>query len=118
VNDNSVSIGSVGRDLNAPVVSGRKNIVNSNVGNFRNSDIQLLKEVLESIAAVNTEINATLRERIQKNRLQDIIEGEPMLKKRLLAAVKAGGTELAKSVANNSAISVSLEVIRGWIEAT
>ena len=50
--------------------------------------------------------------------LQEIAAVDPSFIQRLRNALKAGGIELVKVLANNPFVSVSLETLKGWIEST
>jgi len=45
------------------------------------------------------------------------IRNQPTLKERAWGALKAGSFEVIKAIANHPAVSVTVEIVRGWIEA-
>jgi hypothetical protein len=54
---------------------------------------------------------------ILRMELEKKLKDDPSLKDRFLSAAKSGSIELIKVLANNSFVSVPLEIAKGWIEA-
>lgn len=76
----------------------------------------LRAEILETLESVNR-IPVTNKESIAIDAIKQKIKENPTLKQRLISASKAGGTEALKAIFDHPVISISIETIKGFLEA-
>jgi hypothetical protein len=76
-----------------------------------------LGRMLYELASRYPDISGTHRVFIFEAELIHKIHENPTFKQRLLNAVKTGGIELSKVLTNNPFVSVSIELVKGWLEA-
>ncbi|MBD2776795.1 hypothetical protein [Iningainema tapete] len=60
----------------------------------------------------------TRNEAVATEAIKEEIKTNPTLKQRLLSALKAGGTEALKAIFNHPVVSVSVETVKGFLEAS
>ena len=104
--------------IGAGVNKGRIYIDNSQ---NKNKDVAIeLQDILENLYLRYSQASASAlqKEIVLKMELQEIAAVDPSFIQRLRNALKAGGIELVKVLANNPFVSVSLETLKGWIEST
>ena len=79
-----------------------------------------LQDILENLYLRYSQASASAlqKEIVLQMELQEIAAVDPSFIQRLRNALKAGGIELVKVLANNPFVSVSLETLKGWIEST
>jgi hypothetical protein len=75
-----------------------------------------LGSMLYELASRYPDIPNTHRIFIFEAELIQKIHENPTLRQRLLNAVKMGGIELSKVLTNNPFVSVSIELVKGWLE--
>ncbi|MGB6299481.1 MAG: hypothetical protein WBF90_25350 [Rivularia sp. (in: cyanobacteria)] len=84
-------------------------------------DIAKLKEELKSefqpIIAQLAQSEITRNEAVATEAIKQEIKKKPELKQRLLSGLKAGGIEMLKAVFKNPAVAISVETIKGFLEA-
>jgi preprotein translocase subunit SecA len=73
-------------------------------------DIQELLEQLSSTYSSNT----STEQMIVATKAVEVIEGNPMLKKKIINAIKAGGSEMLRELVKHPAINVLLAAFEGW----
>jgi uncharacterized protein (UPF0147 family) len=80
-----------------------------------------IQKLLEQLAQSNPAFGVEQDQTVAIETLHQEIRRDPTLKSRLLNALKAGGTEALKlaleNVFKNPLIAISVETIKGWIEA-
>jgi hypothetical protein len=74
---------------------------------------QEIQELLEQLS--NTYSSSTNTEQmIVATKAVEIIERNPVLKKKIINAIKAGGSEMLRELAKHPAINVFLAALEGW----
>jgi hypothetical protein len=116
---------SVQMTFNAPVTGVAGNVAGDFMVSSLNPNIataaQEIQSLLEQLAQGNPAIIGKQEQAIVLNTLQQEIKRNPTLKSRLLSALKAGGAEALKIALekffNSPLVSISVETVKGWIEA-
>lgn len=113
--DKSIKIGG---SLHGVANTGDGSVIQNNLNNAKGKNpAEVIEELLENLFKRYPKASEIQRQTIFQMELQHMMEENPSVKQRLLSAAKSGGLELTKVLANNSFVSVPLEVVRGWIEA-
>jgi HEAT repeat protein len=80
-----------------------------------------IQKLLEQLAQSNPAIFVEQNQAVALETLHQEIKRNPTLKSRLLNALKSGGTEALKialeAIFKNPLVAISIETIKGWIEA-
>jgi UDP-N-acetylmuramyl pentapeptide synthase len=80
-----------------------------------------IQQLLEQLAKNNQTIVQSDNQAVVVSAIHEEIKRNPTIKARLLNALKAGGTEALKqaldAIFKNLAVSISVETIKGFIEA-
>jgi len=75
-----------------------------------------IQQLLDQLAKTNpTNTEAEKKSFVVK--AVNSINNQPTLKDRAWGAVKGGGIEAVKAIANHPAVSIPVEIVKGWIEA-
>ena len=100
-------------------VGGFTNGDNNTINISQNIDLNEAEKQLQQILSdlIKDEIHSDIDFETQLTQLKQKIKHNPDLKARLISAFKAGGIETLKAIANHPAVSIPVEVIKGWIEA-
>lgn len=113
--DRSINIGG---SLHGVASTGDHAVVHANTNSF--SQISIVKEVsdiLEDLAIRYPNIVEDNRLVLFQVELQKKADQDPTLKQRFLSIVKSGGFELAKVLTNNPFVSVTIEMLKSWLDA-
>lgn len=104
--ENKVAI-EIGKDVtdSAKVIGGKIYVSSDLRAEIQQTLNQLAQSPITSKEAVATEA------------IKEQIKSSPNLKQRLLNALKEGGTEALKAVFNHPVVSISIETIKGFLEA-
>jgi predicted transcriptional regulator len=113
----SYYIGDQSNVTNSPNIQGDRN----SIGNITNSDsnntsIDLKAEIRKTLDEL-AKNPITRKEAVATEAIKEEIKANPILKERLLNALKAGGTEALKAIFNHPVVSISIETIKGFLEA-
>jgi hypothetical protein len=73
--------------------------------------------IIEQLVQEFPNATSTQKQIVLQMKLQQKMQADTTFRDRFVNAVKAGGTELIKVLTNNPFVSVSLETIKGWLEA-
>jgi hypothetical protein len=73
--------------------------------------------IIEQLVQEFPNATSTQKQIVLQMKLQQKMQTDTTFRDRFVNAVKAGGTELIKVLTNNPFVSVSLETIKGWLEA-
>lgn len=97
-------------------------IEGATIKNFVSIDIAKLKEELKSefqpILEQLAQSDITRNEAVATEVIKQEIKKKPELKQRLLSGLKAGGIETLKAVFKNPVVAISVETIKGFLEAS
>jgi len=118
----------------APIIN-----FNSHVGNVNTSEVTIQRDQVgtqynhapnQNLAEAAAEIQQLLDQLAKTNPTSteaekkifvstaiNSIKNQPTLKDRAWGALKAGSIEAVKTIANHPAVSIPVEVVKGWIEA-
>ncbi|NMF64215.1 hypothetical protein DP113_07420 [Brasilonema octagenarum UFV-E1] len=137
-NTNRASI-KIGGGVNGSKVEGGKIRTEKSTSSTENNvDIIIDKDVTNSAEIIGGEIHVssdlkaeiqellnelaknpiTRKEAVAIEVIKEHINDNPSLKQRLLSALKAGGTEALKAIFNHPVVSVSVETVKGFLEAS
>ncbi len=75
-----------------------------------------IQKLLDQLAKTNP-TSTEAEKKIFVSTAINSIKNQPTLKDRTWGALKAGSIETIKAIANHPAVSIPVEVVRGWIEA-
>jgi hypothetical protein len=74
---------------------------------------QEIQELLEQLSSTYSS-NTSTEQMIVATKAVEVIEGNPMLKKKIINAIKAGGSEMLRELVKHPAINVLLAAFEGW----
>lgn len=105
----------VGYQENGVVLSSEAK--NTYYENYGNADaVEDLREIIEYLSNEFPTATDAEKEVHFKGKLQSQVRNNPDFGTRLRGAIVGGGTELAKVLAENTFLSVSIETVRGWLQ--
>jgi hypothetical protein len=113
--DRSINIGG---SLHGVASTGDHAVVHTYSNSF--SQISIVREVsdmLEDLAIRYPNIADNHRLVLFQVELQKKADQDPTLKQRFFNIVKSGGFELAKVLTNNPFVSVTIEMLKSWLDA-
>jgi hypothetical protein len=105
-NDTSINIG--GSVTSSSILGGKIN-ESPHINNLKEEIQQLLSELAKD--------PRTAKEAIAIKIIKEEIRDKPILRQRLLSALKAGGIESLKVVFNHPFVSIPVETVKGFLEA-
>lgn len=76
-----------------------------------------LREEIQPFVEQLAQSAITRNEAVATEAIKEKIKANPTLKQRLLNALKAGGIEALKAIFNHPVVSVSVETVKGFLEA-
>jgi hypothetical protein len=91
-------------------------IINAQQQSLRSAALEI-QSLLTQLAQDYPNESPTEKQVIAKIKLHDKFKEDPTLKDRLLNAIKSGGIETIKVLANNPFVTIPLETVKGWLEA-
>ncbi|NEO53683.1 MAG: hypothetical protein F6K54_11700 [Okeania sp. SIO3B5] len=80
-------------------------------------EIQELRKKIQPLLEHLAQNPITANEALAETAIQQQINDNPTLRKRLISALEAGGIQALKAIFNNPAISIPVETIRGFLKA-
>lgn len=113
--DRSINIGG---SLHGVASTGDHAVVNANSSSYSHiSIVKELSDMLEELAIKYPNIAERHKLVLFQVELQKKSEQDPTLQHRFISIVKSGGFELAKVLTNNPFVSVTIEIIKSWLDA-
>jgi tetratricopeptide (TPR) repeat protein len=111
--------GQVG-NLNASEVTNQRDQVGTQNNYALNQNLAeaaaAIQQLLDQLAKTNP-TSTEAEKKIFVSTAINSIKNQPTLKDRAWGALKAGSIEAVKAIANHPAVSIPVEVVKGWIEA-
>ena len=91
--------------------------VNEYTENSNNINVnEELNNIINNLNIENS--NSTDREEIFKEKIIEKCNKNPLFKRKLCGAIKSGAIETVKVLTKNPFVSVPIETVKGWIEAS
>ncbi|BAY42731.1 hypothetical protein SAMD00079811_03090 [Scytonema sp. HK-05] len=112
----SYQIGNISDVSDSPITQGENITTNITKSNSNNTPIDLKAEIRKTLDEL-AKNPITQKEAVATEAIKEEIKANPTLKQRLLNALKEGGTEALKVIFEHPVVSISIETIKGFLEA-
>jgi hypothetical protein len=115
-NGESYQIGNISDVSDSQIIQGKNTIGNITKSNSHDKPIDLKAEIRKTLDEL-AKNPITQKEAVATEAIKEEIKANPTLKERLINALKGGGTEALKAIFDHPVVSISIETIKGFLEA-